>query len=65
LPELLLPVEDGGVLVVVVDDPPEPPPEELEVGAHDALTVLTGPVPGGTSADAGVPGGTLTLRVSV
>jgi hypothetical protein len=61
----LLPVEDGGALVVVVDDPPEPPPEEVEVGAHDASTVFTGPVPGGISADVGVPGGTLTPKVSV
>jgi hypothetical protein len=37
----------------------------VAVGAHVAWTLLTGPVPGGTSAEGGVPGGKLTLKVSV
>ena len=40
-------------------------PELVLVGTHDAVTFLTGPVPGGTSADVGVPGGTLTLKVNI
>lgn len=34
---------------------------ELE---HDAWTLLTGPVPGGTICEAGVPGGAFTVKVS-
>ncbi len=35
------------------------------VGAHDALTLLIGPSPAGTIAEAGVPAGTLTLKLCV
>ena len=35
------------------------------VAAQDSETFFTGPVPGGTSADAGVPGGTFTSNVNV
>jgi hypothetical protein len=38
---------------------------DVVVGVHDACTLLTGPVPGGTSDEAGVPGGAFTLKVSV
>jgi hypothetical protein len=37
----------------------------VEGCAHDAETLFTGPVPGGTKAEAGVPAGTFTLNVSV
>jgi hypothetical protein len=35
------------------------------VGVHDALTSLIGPTPAGTIAEAGVPGGTFTLKLWV
>ena len=38
---------------------------EVLGAAHVAFTFLTGPVPGGTRADTGVPAGTFTLKVSV
>lgn len=34
------------------------------VGVHEAWTFLTGPVPGGTRLEAGVPAGALTSKVS-
>ena len=53
------------VVVVVVELGPPIGGPELLVEVHDAFTFLTGPVPGGTRAEVGVPGGTLTLNVSV
>jgi hypothetical protein len=35
------------------------------LGVHEAWTFFTGPVPGGSSWEAGVPGGALTVKVSV
>jgi hypothetical protein len=58
-------VDVGAVEVGVVGVAPIEGPELVWVGTHEAVTLLTGPVPGGTSADVGVPGGTLTLKVSV
>jgi hypothetical protein len=52
---VLVGVVPVGVLVVPV----------LPAAAHDSETFFTGPVPGGTSADAGVPGGTFTSKVNV
>ncbi|HLY36320.1 MAG TPA: hypothetical protein VKU35_06400 [Candidatus Limnocylindria bacterium] len=36
---------------------------EVVVGVHDAETLCTGPMFGGTSADGGVPGAALTVKV--
>jgi hypothetical protein len=52
------------------DDPLDPldpvgPVGLVDVGVHDADTLLTGPTPAGTICEAGVPGGTLTLNDSV
>jgi hypothetical protein len=58
-------VVDVGVVEVDVGVVPIEGPELVLVGTHEARTLLTGPVPGGTSADVGVPGGTLTLKVNV
>jgi hypothetical protein len=49
-------VVGGGVDVVVVVG---------VLGAHEALTLLIGPTPAGTIAEAGVPVGTLTLKLCV
>jgi hypothetical protein len=48
-------------------DPLEPlgPDGVVDVGAHDADTLFTGPTPAGTIDEAGVPDGTLTLNDSV
>ena len=51
-------VDDGEVVVALTEGVVE------VVGVHDAVTLFTGPVPGGTSAEAGVPGGTLTWNVN-
>jgi hypothetical protein len=53
---LLVVVEVDVVLVVVV---------VVVVGVQEAWTFLTGPVPGGTRLEAGVPAGALTSKVSV
>jgi hypothetical protein len=40
--------------------------EVVELGCEqDACTLFTGPVPGGTNDDAGVPAGTFTSKDSV
>jgi hypothetical protein len=49
-------VVGGGVDVVVVVG---------VAGAHEALTLLIGPMPAGTIADGAVPAGTLTLKLWV
>lgn len=54
-------LEPVGVVVVVV----VVAVVVVDVGEQDAETFLTGPVPGGTSDDGGVPGGALTTKVSV
>lgn len=38
---------------------------DVVVGVHEALTLFTGLTPAGTIDEGGVPGGTLTLKVSV
>jgi hypothetical protein len=35
------------------------------LGAHEALTLLIGPMPAGTIAEGAVPAGTLTLKLCV
>lgn len=50
------------VVVVVLVPVPVPPLAGL---VQEAWTFLTGPVPGGTRLEAGVPGGALTWKVSV
>src|SRR5947209_11493403 len=57
--ELGVVLVEPGVVVVTVGV------VEVDVGVHEACTFLTGPVPGGTSEEVGVPGGTLTLKVRV
>jgi hypothetical protein len=65
--------EDGEAPVgpVAEDEPdelPDPLPPgvgEVEVGAHEAETLFTGPTPAGTIETGGVPGGTFTENVSV
>jgi hypothetical protein len=61
VPVLVLVVGGGVVLVVGVVGV-----VTVDVfGAHEAVTVLIGPMPAGTMAAAGVPAGTLTLKVWV
>ena len=53
------------VVVVVVDVVVFDVVVVVVVVVHEAWTFLTGPVPGGTRLEAGVPGGALTSKVSV
>lgn len=72
---LPVPLFGGGfVVVLVVEDGAVGPLEPLgtvtegvvlEVGAHEAVAFCTGPTPAGIICEAGVPGGTLTLKDSV
>lgn len=64
--------EEDPVEVVVVEDEPDELPDplppgvvEVELGAHEAVTLFTGPTPAGTIEAGGVPGGTFTVNVSV
>jgi hypothetical protein len=59
--ELVVPVVLGGAEPVETVGAGE----EEEAGAHEAVALLTGPTPAGTICAAGVPGGTLTLKLSV
>jgi hypothetical protein len=67
-PPWLFPVPAGVVLVVVVvvvDVVVVDVVVVVVVVVHEAWTFLTGPVPGGTRLEAGVPGGALTSKVSL
>ena len=61
------PVELGGADVVLVDVVPEEVVTDGVVvveGVHDSVTDETGTLTGSGIADTGVPGGTLTVKVS-
>ena len=53
------------MVVGVVGGGVVPVPVDVLGAVQDAWTLFTGPVPGGTSDEAGVPGGTFTENVSV